>query len=423
MSEQRTLDELIEVWRQAMDPGYTRPLETEAEGRGLDIIAGLAATFVRASEAVQLTTQSFYLKEHSTQLDPPASGGVKATGKVELRAETPTDGVILIDASASISPTIRAVSTNPDGDEIGGPVFNIVGPLPINEFPAFSEGPFELDVEADREGFIGNLKAGTRAQIEERLSFTATMQSLTASAGEIEIELVPEGNTFGSNVAGQYVRVLDGVNAGRPAALVFERESALIVRAQPSVVFDNQTGGTVEVINLSDLGISAEFVNGTSGGRNAELDLIGRERNVPRALNETDPQYRDRLSSLRDTVSPNAIRRLLDLILDAAEVEFRFLELGQPDIGGAWFPSDTPPQIGGFFDDPFGYRKNQFFVPVASTTTGIVIGFLVVVNGDDLPPLPEERNALLSRLVESVLEKKGAGVPWAIAFEPPLPVP
>lgn len=421
MSEERTKEELLQIWRRDLDPGYTIPLEQESEGRGLDVISGLAALLARASEAVQVTTQSLYLKPHSTQLDPPASGGVKSTGTAELRSATPADSNIVILSTALGGPTLRSVQTSPNGDEVLGPVFNIIGPDPSNAFPAGSVGPFALDIEAAREGVQGNVSAGRELVIEDRGSYSANILDIVVSAPTVAtVRLMSGGNVFNVNAVGQYLRVTEGANAGRPAALIIVRVDDLEVLVATSVNFANQTGGTLEVLDLADLGITATIPGGTSGGRNAELDLIGKERNAARAIGETDEQFRDRLCNLADRVSPNAIIRAAEVVLDPAGVDFQFIEVRAAGIGMAFFPLVTASQIGHAFDDPNGYRKGLFFSG-GSSGSAVPLGFLIVVDGEDLPTDPAERDSVLSRLVTSIFDRKGGGVPWVIAFEPPIP--
>ena len=423
MSEEFTREDLLEVWRRDLDPGYTIPLETEAEGRGLDVISGLAALFARASSSVQLTTQSLYLREHSTQLDPPSSGGARATGQLVIRRETPSNGDVTIQVGAA--PIVQGVQTNPDGDEIFAPNFVITGPTPdfAYTFPAGSTGPLEVDIQAQREGFQGNVEPGRRAVFQERSGFTAEVDTISAE----QVLIVGNGNEFTDANVGMYIRVTLGVNAGAPAAIITNvpdataQETRRII-ADIDSLFVDQTGGEIEVIDLGGLGFTATIDDGTSGGRSAELDFIARERDAARAIGETDEEFRDRLINLADRVSPNALIRAIETVLDPANVDFQFIEVASSTSGMTFSPLVTDPNIGSFFDDPFGYRKRTgFFSAGGGFEEAFPIGFLVVVNGQDLPSDPNERNSILSRLVTTVFDRKGGGVPWVIAFEPPIP--
>lgn len=64
----------------------------------------------------------------------------------------------------------------------------------------------------------------------------------------------------------------------------------------------------------------------TEGGCAADLDGLGADRGLPRQTGELDPAYRLRIRSLADTVSPGAIIRLAQSILDPIPVAWTFIE-------------------------------------------------------------------------------------------------
>jgi hypothetical protein len=90
------------------------------------------------------------------------------------------------------------------------------------------------------------------------------------------------------------------------------------------------------------------------GGRIGMLDMLGDERNISRAPNESDASYRQRVWAIADVVSPNAIIRTLNKIFAEKEIPFSFREAGQEsfqgmfyDAGGSAAGDDTHPP------DPF----------------------------------------------------------------------
>jgi len=430
MSEARTKAELLEIWRRDMDPGYTIPLEQEAEGRGLDVISGLAAMLERASQAVQVSTQALYLKPHSTQLDPPASGGVKATGSIDISLDAPANGDLLFvareatDGSATFdSPRAFVVLQSPDGDDVEGPRFDTLGAAGVITFiPAGTTGPLTLQLRAERDGFQGNVKAGTRLEFERRGRATATVDTVAVFGQLATLSLDASGNRFGVNAVGQYVRFLDGANAGKPPQLITARASDLSVSLlHTSEILLPQSGGTVEILDASDLGVFGVTTTGTAGGRGAELDLIARERAAGRSGGETDDELRARLCVLDDRVSPAALLRTAENILTPAGVPFELIEVGEADVGMAFFPLVTPQNTGDAFDNPQAYAQREFFAPLTDASpSSRSIGFLIVINGALLPGDEGERDVLLARLISAIKERKGGGVPWGIAFEPPL---
>jgi hypothetical protein len=88
-----TRADLQAIWTSALDKGYTEPFLKAGDGGGLEAHSQQWATFQRVSEAVDRTTQSFYLCPWSGQTDEPASGAVRATVTLaitrSLRLEAP----------------------------------------------------------------------------------------------------------------------------------------------------------------------------------------------------------------------------------------------------------------------------------------------------------------------------------------------
>jgi hypothetical protein len=64
-------------------------------------------------------------------------------------------------------------------------------------------------------------------------------------------------------------------------------------------------------------------------GRPGTIDMIGAERGLPRQPTETDANYRARIRSLPDTVSPNAILRQLSTYFRSAGINWRAVETWQ----------------------------------------------------------------------------------------------
>lgn len=64
-----------------------------------------------------------------------------------------------------------------------------------------------------------------------------------------------------------------------------------------------------------DLGFALRRLEAPAGGRDADLDAIAWERGMTRASNESDESLRERVSSLPDVVTPNAIKRTVNRAL------------------------------------------------------------------------------------------------------------
>ncbi len=88
-------------------------------------------------------------------------------------------------------------------------------------------------------------------------------------------------------------------------------------------------------------GISVTHDASPEGGALGVLDEIGRERDLSRAPGEPDTLYRQRVATLADVVSPNAIMRALSRTLGALPWCFR--EVGYPELRGWFYDGDLGP--------------------------------------------------------------------------------
>lgn len=91
-----------------------------------------------------------------------------------------------------------------------------------------------------------------------------------------------------------------------------------------------------------DLGFVVTNEESPEGGKSPMLDELGEERNIPRAPGEEDAEYRKRVATPADTISPGAVKRAANRVLAPIGSAVCFREVG--DIPGL-FP-------GVFFDAP-----------------------------------------------------------------------
>lgn len=93
-----------------------------------------------------------------------------------------------------------------------------------------------------------------------------------------------------------------------------------------------------------DPSIFVRQVLDTSGGVAPMLDGLGEDRGLPRAPAEPDPQYRQRIRSLPDTVSPDAVNRSIVAYLSNFGVGYQFVETWMIEYQTCW---DAPsPNVG-----------------------------------------------------------------------------
>lgn len=403
-----TQADLVELWRRDMDPGYTQPLEDENAGAGLDPIAGVAAVLARAAEAGNTSTQALYLLPHRIQTAPPASGSATATGTVKVYRRTLVGPELPLDDGDPILAYRRGV----DGEDVFGPLFEVVGDITI---PAGVEGPTTVNVRCSRPGFPGNVRAGLEGRIPELRGGSFDVVSFVPGTGVVTVDATL-GDTFQPPMVGMWWRFTDGLNVGvaRRIAQVLTTTTAVIDAASTLIAHG---AGLGEVVNVTDVAELYIVFDGTSGGRSAELDALARERGAPpRTIGEDDASFRLRAATLPEAISPNAIIRAVTKTLEPEGIPFLYVEVFDDDAGcffsgGATITDDA-------FDDPYAFRRKSFFV--GSRPGMVPIGFLIVINGLAVPPEPD-RTRILANLTETLVAIKGPGVPWAIAFEPPIP--
>ena len=81
MSQQGPLtrDQLLALWRAAVDPSYGDPIVAAGDGYGLEVYDQFFVALARVSQAADTTTQACYLFPHSSQTAPEAQGPQNAT--------------------------------------------------------------------------------------------------------------------------------------------------------------------------------------------------------------------------------------------------------------------------------------------------------------------------------------------------------
>lgn len=405
-------EDLLAVWRRDMDPEYTDPLENAADGRGFDVIAGLAAVLARASSAVEMSTQSLYLKEHSAQLDDPATGAVQAVGTIEIYRRQLLGGDINLLAGDVL--VVRWQNT--EGEWIDGVELGLLNPVTI---PPAVEGPTTVDVIALRAGTQGNAPPGRVVVFVQRGRATVPLTGTTVGLGLVEdtASLADEPDMFTADMVGRYFRFADGPNASLPAYRIVAFTPTDGATVGNVIELDRNDweevvgpGTTGLVVEIADLGIDGVIVNMDGArGRHAELDMLAAERGQGRATGEDDSSLRRRVGDLVDVVSPDAIVRTVAGILQFLGVPFRLVEIGTLEGRGFVWNLDA-------FNDPTAFAHGRFFY--GATGAWSVFGFILIIDGT---ALPADEAPIINAIRNAVNSIKANGMPWAIVFEPPIP--
>jgi hypothetical protein len=151
--------------------------------------------------------------------------------------------------------------------------------------------------------------------------------------------------------------------------------------------FVNETGtASWRILDWTlDVGLAVTNELSPTGGRLAMLDELGSERAIYRAANEDDESYRDRVATIADVVTPNAIRRTLNKSLGG--VPWCLRETGTPRYPGFYLDHDawdyTMTRITGAITGTFQDRE-----PVRQIVNGVIASGIARTQRAAAPSVP-----------------------------------
>jgi len=135
-----------------------------------------------------------------------------------------------------------------------------------------------------------------------------------------------------------------------------------IVEQKPTLIPETKTASWRVLDWEVDLGMVVTNVISPEGGRVAMLDTLGRERDVNRADGETDEPYRKRVVTPADVVSPNAVIRAGNRVLNPLGDTVVLREVGLELFRGIFYdgnPGSTDPQYAFAYDLDFDVRPDD----------------------------------------------------------------
>lgn len=331
----------LALWRSLVPSSYAAPiLADDAKGGvGLDPAAVHGKVWEAFEQAINRSQQAYYLRPHSTQTGPVASGPVKASGSVLISRAAPALGELLMPGGTVLLANAL--------DSFGGTLF--LGRYLTTQAFTIPEGvgPFTVPVEAEFPGYTGNIMSGFATTFEAlgRLSVPSIVFSPTQLSRVVPAADNTQASRFSDALIGRYVRLVGSLtsdNAGVSRQVVGTYTDG---SGQTGIVIDLglEEGDvnaftTVEVEEWEDLGISVTQPDPISGGTPDTLGAIGVDRNIGRVPGEGDESFRRRLQQLADIISPASHVRILDRVLGSLGIGYRYLETGAIDelMGFTW---------------------------------------------------------------------------------------
>jgi len=216
-----TPDELLDVWKKAVDEEYARPILQAGEGQGLEVHTQLHAQLVRVSQAIERTSQAMYLCPWSGQTDEHAMGARKATVTLKFTRSALLDRPLWIQSGSFL---VEEETTDWGVD--GGVVVTTgmrYAPLQDVVFQPGDVGPFEVPCEAEFPGYGYNnpFPETIRRPVQIGAGFSnahATVAPLlgTFPTGDVvTISTLNRPDTFIPDHIGQYVALVFGANVGQ----------------------------------------------------------------------------------------------------------------------------------------------------------------------------------------------------------------
>lgn len=330
----RTRDELLDLWRRVLDPSFVASIEESGYGFGFEVYEAHATMVARASLAVERSCQGMYVLPHSGQTEEPAGGparsvvslSVARTGQYQHRV------VFVADLQVEDSSGRRfAIGTD-------------------TALAAGAPGPLAVAATAVRPGWGYDVAADTLVLfVQQGAEFANVGASVALPLGIEEVTDTGRPDCYFPGHVGQYVQFTAGANLGEVRRVLSWRRNA---NETNTLVLQNDDGGPALVAEVGtaawrflrwgdDLLISVTNPAVAAGGRAGMLDMLGRERGIQRRDGEVDASYRLRVSTLPDTVSPNAIRRAGNRVLAPIGERVVLREVGYAGLPGFFWDLDA----------------------------------------------------------------------------------
>lgn len=424
-----TKADFLALWRSFFPDDFVVPLEIENGGFGTIPYASQAAIFERLSEALNVTTQAYYLRDHSSKTGDYSRGEARATGELQVSRVGYAGGdIVIVEGTEFVADVVT-----PSGRILDGELFRATSEATI---AAGTLGPVTVAIEAVRAGWQGNVPAGSIARFK-LLGRASVPNPSIVSATDATDSGVPDRFTLA--MVGQYARIVGGANGGPVAVqIVNVSPGDPTSTASFDAAFTFPDSPTrIDVLEFEDLGLRVEQAAATTGGRHGFLDQIARDRGTGRAIAESDDQLRARLVELADVVSLGAITRIASRILSPLGLAYRIHEAGIRVGGLGGFVLDLDPlDWGSACDDgrvPLS-ESNAVRYFVICVEIGNEGEFGLALDADPAPPgapnaldwafldgYPVGYLAALAVLWRAIEAARAAGIAWRLIRDPDLP--
>lgn len=202
-------DDLMALWRSSVDEDFARAL-LEGSPEVIEVSAEIMAA---ASDAIEQTTQGFYLRPHSSQTYPPAAGGHPALVNIVVDRAPPAQGAIVL-AAATFIVEEQAVDAGDDGAELVATGRRYKPDASVVLSPGVIEVTQQFHAERAGDGYNLPLEDSI-ILIDDAGSAAGDSASVVPGTGTHRLYLSPTSETVSPFSVGQYVALTSGANAGQ----------------------------------------------------------------------------------------------------------------------------------------------------------------------------------------------------------------
>lgn len=219
-----SVEDLLALWESSVDPEFARQL-LEQPDSGIEVIEASAAVFALASDAIERSSQSLFLRPWSGQTFPPATGARLATVPIDLTRTAPTTDPLVLEVVTFVVEE-QVLDAGPGGGVLVATGRRYSPQQTVVMLPGVAT--LRATCQAERPGGGYNLPLeGALTLLVDSGTATGDQATLAPGTASHRLVLSTTSETVAPSAVGQYVLFTAGANAGqRRRAIGYEAPNA-----------------------------------------------------------------------------------------------------------------------------------------------------------------------------------------------------